>query len=1091
MSFDKYQFLSWARRGIASNIEELDTLGKAPGTAKERARVPVTLHVNDTDETKTFALLGAADITGLHADMVVRTEPLDGIPNFEPNYLAYAEFYDEDFPWRYTPARADGLKLRPWLALIVLREDEFSNAERRTPSLSIKVNNPDALPAPDELHLWAHVHSNLPHGESNLEKFIESLEKSYKTDPDGLYSRLICPRKLVANTDYHAFLVPTFEVGRLAGLERPTKDVPAQKPAWPGPDLEFPVYHRWAFRTGENLDFEELVKLLEPRVMDERVGVRPMDCSRPGFVQADAPGELPAPSPKILQLEGALLAPTTKPTVYPDPTSETSFQQALQKLLNLNVLNEENPDEDPYVAPPFYGMYHAMGIDRKLPAHDFTSENWYDALNRDPRTRTAAGFGNAVVQNNQDKLARRAWEQLSSVLEQNKRAQATRFTIKIAEGYHQKFLRNLPDERLLALTRPAAPRILTDSRVTVHQIVRQSLVPEVVFTPAFRRTVRPGGALARQLSKSPETTFSLPAFVGAMNRVDGIRALPDVVFQAIPGMDGTRPIQAPATLEGLKLWSLTSNLDEKFAFNIADTKLGGGLSPVFSDRFYLGGGVLQAGTVLQGGGVVLPNSGGIQFPNGSVVPIGGVFLPGGVGGAVIFHNTGIGGGFQPIGGLAGGHLGGLAAGGGAKFQVKATADVPIYAAAYTDFAQRFEVALDPLPPAPPLPVPQISVQVLTALAPDKTYLKLFKADFLWPDGFAPEKPTDLLPAMAYPDFPEATYKYLLEIDKELLLPNLQLIPPNTLSLLRTNRKFIESYLVGLNYEMGRELLWREYPTDLRGSYFRQFWDVSGLIAPSSTAAEAANRKDVTPLDTWGKAPRLGKHAIDPAAGDTLVFVIRGDLLKKYPNTVIFAQKAFPGPGPAPDTKRKTIIHTGAALTPDRFKTEVKFPQYKAQIQPDIHLLGFDLTIEQAAGTAESPDFPGDKMGWFFVIAEVPGEPRFGMDISYEPDQPTVQTWNDLSWENFSELPLSFIEAGVQPGNAGAKSFTTPAEATGKWARSAADMAAILIQRPVMIATHAREMLDLPAPDDSDHTVPLHLRLDVVLLDRYATAKLTF
>ena len=53
--------------------------------------------------------------------MVVRTEPRNWISNFEPNYLAFVEFYDEDFLWRYTPARPNGEKLSPWLALLVLK----------------------------------------------------------------------------------------------------------------------------------------------------------------------------------------------------------------------------------------------------------------------------------------------------------------------------------------------------------------------------------------------------------------------------------------------------------------------------------------------------------------------------------------------------------------------------------------------------------------------------------------------------------------------------------------------------------------------------------------------------------------------------------------------------------------------------------------------------------------------------------------------------------------------------------------------------------------------------------------------------------
>ena len=42
--------------------------------------------------------------------------------------------------------------------------------------------------------------------------------------------------------------------------------------------------------------------------------------------------------------------------------------------------------------------------------------------------------------------------------------------------------------------------------------------------------------------------------------------------------------------------------------------------------------------------------------------------------------------------------------------------------------------------------------------------------------------------------------------------------------LETNRRFVEAYMVGLNHEMGRELLWRGYPTDQRGTYFDAFWD---------------------------------------------------------------------------------------------------------------------------------------------------------------------------------------------------------------------------------------------------------------------------
>ena len=46
-------------------------------------------------------------------------------------------------------------------------------------------------------------------------------------------------------------------------------------------------------------------------------------------------------------------------------------------------------------------------------------------------------------------------------------------------------------------------------------------------------------------------------------------------------------------------------------------------------------------------------------------------------------------------------------------------------------------------------------------------------------------------------------------------------------------------MVGLNHEFARELLWREFPTDQRGSYFRQFWDPSEVHQPRGARQGAA------------------------------------------------------------------------------------------------------------------------------------------------------------------------------------------------------------------------------------------------------------
>ena len=63
---------------------------------------------------------------GIDPRMVIRTEPRQSTVNFEPNYLCGIEFDTPDFPWLFTPASPNGDRLRPWVALIVLKQSEFS-----------------------------------------------------------------------------------------------------------------------------------------------------------------------------------------------------------------------------------------------------------------------------------------------------------------------------------------------------------------------------------------------------------------------------------------------------------------------------------------------------------------------------------------------------------------------------------------------------------------------------------------------------------------------------------------------------------------------------------------------------------------------------------------------------------------------------------------------------------------------------------------------------------------------------------------------------------------------------------------------------
>lgn len=184
--------------------------------------------------------------------------------------------------------------------------------------------------------------------------------------------------------------------------------------------------------------------------------------------------------------------------------------------------------------------------------------------------------------------------------------------------------------------------------------------------------------------------------------------------------------------------------------------------------------------------------------------------------------------------------------------------------------------------------------------------------------------------------------------------------------------------------------------------------------------------------------------------------IRGDLLKKYPTTVIFAQEAKW----SKDDDGNDIRILDPAMP-------IKSPIFKAEIDPDLKFLGFDLIEKEVKG---DPERAANNPGYFFVLQQRPGEPRFGLDLSTKEELPAVEEWNDLSWQHLATEgnidDIDFIDI------AGA-SFTLPSQVERdegpspvpnpdlpiEWGENAANMAYILYQVPVMVAFHAADMLE--------------------------------
>src|SRR5215510_8052965 len=202
-------FIPWVRQGAAAGIQAVDTLNDSPAGA---VSLPVKLRVNNTDEiSRNVRLFGPGDVVG--------TDPRNLATDFEPNYFVAVEFDRPDFPWLFTPAKADDLnRLRPWLCLIVVRKQQgvTLRTDRDLLLPILEINDP-AKPKnelPDLAESWAWAHAQVTGNQPQQ----AAVEQSLSGDPALNLSRLLSPRRLDPLTDYLACVVPAFVLRVKAGL---------------------------------------------------------------------------------------------------------------------------------------------------------------------------------------------------------------------------------------------------------------------------------------------------------------------------------------------------------------------------------------------------------------------------------------------------------------------------------------------------------------------------------------------------------------------------------------------------------------------------------------------------------------------------------------------------------------------------------------------------------------------------------------------------------------------------------------------------------------------------------------------------------
>jgi len=290
-------------------------------------------------------------------------------------------------------------------------------------------------------------------------------------------------------------------------------------------------------------------------------------------------------------------------------------------------------------------------------------------------------------------------------------------------------------------------------------------------------------------------------------------------------------------------------------------------------------------------------------------------------------------------------------------------------------------------------------------------------------------PQDFDPVMAYPKVNEAMYKGLAALSKDYVLPGVENIESNGVTLCEENRRFIEAYLVGLNHEMGRELVWRNFPTDQRGTVFSFFWDQVVANNPPP---------DIKEIHRWQN--QLGGNKENAGQSANLALVIKGDLIRRYPSTIVYALKI----PPKGNFWSKTYPDNNPPMSGDQLIN----PIFRAQVGADILCVGFPFSLANVRGPTQDGEY-------YFILQENQDLPRFGFDVAGSKrikESTGCQTQqidlNDLSWADVTLDGAGYLANFDQPPLAGNHGKPT----------TSATIAYKTYQQPIRVAIHASELL---------------------------------
>jgi hypothetical protein len=943
-------------------------------------------------------LPGPGDVKTVDARAFIRTDPKDGATNFEPNYLATVELATPDFPWMFTPSGNNGDRLQPWICLIVVPDGQGVTLTQQAGGPAIlRLDSPltPAAELPDLSQADAWVHAQITGKDLSI--------AALSGDSSGTLARLICPRKLQPSQPYLACVVPTYHAGVQAGLGMEVDDNDVAL-AWgssiPAP-FSLPVYFSFRFQTGPDGDFASLARKIGPPTTPISAGIRMIDVSQPGFGAAPAPGV-------TLGLEGALRTFNMSDTQWP-AGAQAAYETQLRSALAPPIAN------DPVVSPPVYGKTQSGAA---LPSADGQPPIWLGELNLDPRNRVAAAAGGLVVQADSNAMVAGAWDQLGQIRKANQLLRQAQLAREVSSSIQRRHLQTIHGDGVyLQITSPTHARVsltLSGKAATLNGHLQASRIPNSAVWASMRKLARPRGALGRQLVVS-----------GPQQIVDRLNVVPGTpssgTSPAPVGMVISGPVKAPegmVALDSLDAISPTIQV-AKMSATILATAPGWLKTSVVATK-----GITAAETTPRtsttGGADIAKQAPEktatahlaptLPIPTRPVTPVRPPVVPViPVSPPPIVHVPIIDwkgdANIPPI-------LKSSVASMPAEFVFPS--DAATLAVVQTNFRNAAtaintylnitDAPVADLPSLDNLPTLAATRTVLSAALNPQLTIKA-RIGVRVPLGTGSDP---LQPLTGSPIFPQAMYAPLAALSPEWMLPGISSVPQNSAVLLQTNPGFIEAYMVGLNEDFARELLWQQFPAERNDTWFQNFWTDGGT-------------PDIPPIAQFSPAGHLGDHTADHGTAGRVVLLVRGDLFRRYPNTLVSACQ---------------LDNKGALGTR-------QWPDFRGQIGDDCNFFGFNITDPINAANSS-----GGKPGWYFVLEEHITEPRFGLEPSGST-VPANPSWNDLGWDQATPSG-NFLNPTVAP------KFTTTEPVP--WSENGGGMAYILMRRPVRVAMYASALV---------------------------------